>query len=82
MAPSIPFWLGEAPGRSDELSAAVSRLRLEFEENSSSVSLGNSAGEQLKSYLSLAKAALGVLPTLTFFIFTNQSVAAMFKLFG
>jgi ATP-dependent Lhr-like helicase len=25
--PSIPFWFGEAPGRSDELSAAVSRLR-------------------------------------------------------
>ncbi|MCY1272308.1 ATP-dependent RNA helicase SrmB [compost metagenome] len=25
--PSIPFWLGEAPGRSDELSAAVARLR-------------------------------------------------------
>jgi ATP-dependent Lhr-like helicase len=27
--PSIPFWLGEAPGRSAELSAAVSRLRHE-----------------------------------------------------
>ena len=26
-APSIPFWLGEAPGRSDELSQGVSRLR-------------------------------------------------------
>jgi len=25
--PSIPFWLGEAPSRSDEMSAAVSRLR-------------------------------------------------------
>ncbi len=30
--PSIPFWLGEAPGRSDELSMAVSRLRAEIEE--------------------------------------------------
>ena len=29
--PSIPFWLGEAPGRSNELSLAVSRLRSEFE---------------------------------------------------
>ncbi|MGH8323763.1 MAG: helicase-related protein, partial [Steroidobacteraceae bacterium] len=29
--PSIPFWLGEAPGRSDELSNAVSRLRKEIE---------------------------------------------------
>ena len=28
--PSIPFWLGEAPGRSDELSASVSRLRAEL----------------------------------------------------
>ncbi len=31
MPPSIPFWLGEAPGRSDELSAGVSRLRAEVE---------------------------------------------------
>jgi ATP-dependent Lhr-like helicase len=28
--PSIPFWLGEAPGRSEELSASVSRLRAEI----------------------------------------------------
>ena len=28
--PTIPFWLGEAPGRSDELSVAVSRLRRRF----------------------------------------------------
>src|SRR5215208_3465900 len=30
--PNIPFWLGEAPGRSDELSEAVSRLRKEIED--------------------------------------------------
>lgn len=30
--PNIPFWLGEAPGRSDELSAAVARLRQEIED--------------------------------------------------
>jgi ATP-dependent Lhr-like helicase len=30
-APSIPFWLGEAPGRSDELSAGVARLRAQIE---------------------------------------------------
>lgn len=29
MPPSIPFWLGEAPGRSNELSRGVSRLREE-----------------------------------------------------
>ena len=28
--PSIPFWLGEAPGRSEELSYSVSRLRKEI----------------------------------------------------
>ncbi|WP_326429814.1 DEAD/DEAH box helicase [Stutzerimonas frequens] len=31
MPPSIPFWLGEAPGRSDELSFAVARLRGEID---------------------------------------------------
>ncbi len=30
--PSIPFWFGEAPGRSDELSRAVSDLRADVEE--------------------------------------------------
>src|SRR5437867_1612417 len=29
--PNIPFWLGEAPSRSDELSSAVSRLRADIE---------------------------------------------------
>jgi ATP-dependent helicase Lhr and Lhr-like helicase len=30
-APTMPFWLGEAPGRSDELSAGVARLRARIE---------------------------------------------------
>lgn len=30
-APNIPFWLGEAPGRSDELSLGVARLRGEID---------------------------------------------------
>src|SRR5439155_23670532 len=30
--PGIPFWLGEAPGRTRELSAAVSELRQEIEQ--------------------------------------------------
>jgi len=29
--PTVPFWLGEAPGRSDELSRAVSDLRAEID---------------------------------------------------
>ncbi|MBN4061584.1 DEAD/DEAH box helicase [Bacteroidales bacterium AH-315-I05] len=32
LAPTIPFWLGEAPGRTIELSKAVSRLREEVSE--------------------------------------------------
>jgi ATP-dependent Lhr-like helicase len=30
-APNIPFWLGEAPGRTDELSVGVARLRGEID---------------------------------------------------
>ncbi len=30
MPPTIPFWLGEAPGRTDELSVGVSRLRADI----------------------------------------------------
>ena len=32
LPPGIPFWLGEAPGRTAELSRSVSRLRLEVEQ--------------------------------------------------
>jgi ATP-dependent Lhr-like helicase len=30
--PNIPFWLGEAPGRSDELSFGVARLRAQIDQ--------------------------------------------------
>jgi ATP-dependent Lhr-like helicase len=47
--PNIPFWLGEAPGRSDALSLAVSRLRAELaarlEKNSSPPAEGRGQGE-------------------------------------
>jgi ATP-dependent Lhr-like helicase len=74
-APTIPFWLGEAPGRSDELSSAVSRLREEMQQRladsaastvqwlDESVGVGAVAAEQLTSYLHSALAALGTLPT-------------------
>ncbi len=39
--PSIPFWLGEAPARTDEVSRAVSRLRAEVEAR-----LEQAAGEE------------------------------------
>ncbi|TMH36474.1 MAG: DEAD/DEAH box helicase [Betaproteobacteria bacterium] len=72
--PTIPFWLGEAPGRSDELSNAVSRLRADVaaqlereaprEEIAQRPGLGASAATQLVDYLATARVALGALPTL------------------
>jgi ATP-dependent Lhr-like helicase len=71
--PNIPFWLGEAPGRTDELSQAVSRLRedivlrldegIKADELARELSFGPSASEQLVDYLAAARAALGVVPT-------------------
>jgi ATP-dependent Lhr-like helicase len=75
--PTIPFWLGEAPGRTEELSHSVSRLRedvaaklddgltetidwLDHERG-----FGEIASRQIAEYLASAKAALGVLPTVT-----------------
>ncbi len=75
--PSIPFWIGEAPGRSDELCAGVARLRAEIaaklEAGGTDAAMGwamdalglkEGAARQLVDYLASAKAALGVLPTL------------------
>jgi ATP-dependent Lhr-like helicase len=42
--PSIPFWLGEAPGRTDELSRAVSGLREDIASY-----LARSAGPELRN---------------------------------
>jgi ATP-dependent helicase Lhr and Lhr-like helicase len=74
--PTIPFWLGEAPGRSDELSVAVSRLRGELDQRLRADRSGNAArkwleeigidsraAEQLLEYLAAGAAALGCLPT-------------------
>ncbi len=75
MPPSIPFWLGEAPGRTDALSQAVSRLREEMAERltkdasaalewlAEEVGIGDAAATQLVTYLAAAKAALRGLPT-------------------
>ncbi len=41
--PTIPFWLGEAPGRSDELSRSVSRLREQMAEKLASDEAGGTA---------------------------------------
>src|SRR5207237_1622571 len=51
MAPTIPFWLGEAPGRSDELSVAVSRLRSEIAARLSEDGGGEAGREHALSWL-------------------------------
>ncbi len=72
--PNMPFWLGEAPGRSDELSAAVSDLRAEIEPRldnaaeavgwlASEAGLPADASAQAVAYLADGRRSLGVLPT-------------------
>ena len=45
--PSIPFWLGEAPGRTRELSASVSRFRTELTERFAGEDHPEAAGSAL-----------------------------------
>jgi ATP-dependent helicase Lhr and Lhr-like helicase len=75
--PNIPFWLGEAPGRTDALSTAVSRLRAEIAGRLRSDPSGMSArrwlaeqvgvvaapADQLVDYLAASASALGAMPT-------------------
>jgi ATP-dependent helicase Lhr and Lhr-like helicase len=59
-APTIPFWLGEAPGRTDELSSAVSRLRTDIAERlptSGNAPEGGSALDYLTATLGISEAA-------------------------
>jgi ATP-dependent helicase Lhr and Lhr-like helicase len=81
-APTLPFWVGEAPARSAELSASVSRLRELANERldeggpqgldqwlRESMQLDEAAASQLATYLAAGKAALGTLPTLDTIIY-------------
>src|SRR5690242_19833987 len=73
--PSIPFWLGEAPGRTPELSQEVSRLRRDVDARlgDSGAAMRWLAGEipgvsepaarQMVEYLAASKKILGVTPT-------------------
>jgi ATP-dependent Lhr-like helicase len=78
LPPTIPFWLGEAPGRSDELSAAVARLQARIDErlglpgaDSTAVQgwlqrtfeLGEDSASQLLDYLGRTRDVLGALPS-------------------
>ncbi|MGB5333525.1 MAG: helicase-related protein, partial [Woeseiaceae bacterium] len=79
--PNIPFWFGERPGRSDELSFAVSRLRRTLDEQlqqgqdaalrylTGTLALPPGAAEQLVAYLAAAQAALSVIPTQAHLVF-------------
>jgi ATP-dependent helicase Lhr and Lhr-like helicase len=75
--PSVPFWLGEAPGRTVELSAEVCSLRSAVAEQlatggqsaavgwlTTECGLGLAAAETIAAYLSAGLAQLGVLPTM------------------
>jgi ATP-dependent Lhr-like helicase len=75
-APTVPFWLGEAPSRTPELSREVSELRTRVGEALDDGGVEGAAGwlrreqglapgaaEQIARYLEAARTALGVLPT-------------------
>ena len=72
-APTIPFWRGEAPGRTKELSEALSDLRaqvVELAESGSAIDflmqecrLDKRGAEQALLYVRAGAAALGALPT-------------------
>jgi ATP-dependent helicase Lhr and Lhr-like helicase len=74
--PNIPFWLGEAPARTEELSVAVSRLREEVIQRvregsrveaatwlEDALRLTASAASQIVDYLAAAALALGSMPS-------------------
>jgi ATP-dependent Lhr-like helicase len=75
MPPTIPFWLGEAPARSDELSEAVSALRADLDARlaagssaavewlTAATNIGRDAAEQIAEYIADARRVLGVVPT-------------------
>ncbi|MBH3308458.1 DEAD/DEAH box helicase [Pseudomonas mosselii] len=76
LPPTIPFWLGEAPGRSDELSAAVARLQQRIDQQlqtsdgpqmrawlQATYALDESCAAQLLDYLGRTWQVLGALPS-------------------
>jgi len=70
-APDIPFWRGEAPGRTAELSRAVAGLREDvFEAGDGAAEmlqrecgLDGRGAEQAAAYIRAGRAALGAMPT-------------------
>ncbi len=69
-APSIPFWRGEAPGRTVELSEEVANIREQIAQQSEPVNwlinecaLDRRGAEQAALYVRAGAAALGAMPT-------------------
>lgn len=77
LPPTVPFWLGEAPARTIELSNEVSRLRTDLEARmvdgrsqgeiaewlSHAASMPRPLAEQMTAYLTAARVALGSMPS-------------------
>jgi len=63
--PSLPFWLGEAPGRSIELSAAVSQLREKLITSPEECAgmFGDAGLRQAVAYVRSGATSLGTLPS-------------------
>ena len=73
-APNVPFWLGEAPARTQELSHLVSEVRDGIEQRApdrdeclkwlmKDVGLSLAAAEQASEYIAEGKRVLGTVPT-------------------
>ena len=73
-APNVPFWLGEAPGRTPELSHLVSEVREGIDQRLSEreecldwlvkeVGLNTTAAEQVCAYIAEGKRVLGSVPS-------------------
>jgi len=74
LPPTIPFWIGEAPGRTVELSHAVAQLREDVAERrddpvaasqwlAADAGIAAAAAEQIVSYVKETCAVLGTVPT-------------------
>ncbi len=64
--PSVPFWFGEAPARTPELSAAIARVRVhgrDPEWSKREAGLSPAASTQLADYLQEGERSLGAIPT-------------------
>ena len=64
--PSVPFWFGEAPARTPELSAALARIREQGRDPGwlgGTLGLGDAAATQLAEFLAEGERVLGTVPT-------------------